>query len=283
MAARSVRRSLPEPWDKYELEPVDSTPAEGTKDSRWVLPGVLPRGTSLIYGGEWENKNIVATDLALCLATGTPWLGRFPTQRTDVLYISSEGGHQKRLKGWLAHHNLEKAERMRVLAGAPPLRNDGGLARLLDAERAKAKDAMDEAAATFEPGLVVIDTLNRLIGSEYNLDGLQRFFLACRWITDTTGASVLVLQHYDELTHWGIPAPERLAVEVDALFALDGGILYAKEFRGDRQSTYEIPITFKTVTLPLSKTQQDVLSAFRESDSTLVVASGTSTEAASAA
>ena len=59
------RISLVEVFDK----PVPETP--------WVVPGWLAERDRIVIGGQRKaGKSTLFTDLALCLATGTNWLGQ---------------------------------------------------------------------------------------------------------------------------------------------------------------------------------------------------------------
>jgi len=56
-----------------------------------VIEGLLRRGETMnIIAAPKAGKSWLATDLALCLATGRPWLETFDTVRGDVLIIDNE-------------------------------------------------------------------------------------------------------------------------------------------------------------------------------------------------
>src|SRR4051812_5462453 len=57
----------------------------------YLIPGILPReSAAMIYGAAGSTKSFLALDMALCVATGTPWMGR-PVQRGCALYVAAEG------------------------------------------------------------------------------------------------------------------------------------------------------------------------------------------------
>ena len=59
----------------------------------WVVKDcLLKNGFNLIGALPGGAKSWLMLDLARCLATGTPWMGRFPLAPQDVLYVDEEMG-----------------------------------------------------------------------------------------------------------------------------------------------------------------------------------------------
>lgn len=56
-----------------------------------VIEGVLRRGHKMLLAGPSKaGKSFALIELAVCIASGTPWLSRFGCQRGKVLYINLE-------------------------------------------------------------------------------------------------------------------------------------------------------------------------------------------------
>jgi hypothetical protein len=56
----------------------------------WVLPGRVPEGaTTILYGDAGTLKSWTAIHIALCVATGAPWLGQ-PVVASPVMYVDAE-------------------------------------------------------------------------------------------------------------------------------------------------------------------------------------------------
>jgi hypothetical protein len=56
-----------------------------------IIEGILHRGAKMVLGGGSKTfKTWILVDLATSVATGTTWLGKFPTKRGRVLYINLE-------------------------------------------------------------------------------------------------------------------------------------------------------------------------------------------------
>lgn len=54
----------------------------------WVVPGLLPVGVSLLAGPVRVDKALLANQLGLSVATGVPFLNRFPARQGGVLYLA---------------------------------------------------------------------------------------------------------------------------------------------------------------------------------------------------
>jgi len=77
----------------------------------WLIENVVySEGFCFIYGAEGTGKSYLTLDMAIAIASGTPWLGKFPTVKANVLFLDKENPKsmiQKRLKGLgSAHDNI---------------------------------------------------------------------------------------------------------------------------------------------------------------------------------
>jgi hypothetical protein len=129
----------------------------------WMIDGVLPLGTfSVVYGSFSTFKSFLALDMALSLATGTPWCGR-AVKQTDVLYIAGEGvfGFMLRIDAWAQHHKVaDELPSFRMVPLAINLMDRAHTQRLID---------IITPLDGFNPKLVVVDTLHRsMVGADEN-------------------------------------------------------------------------------------------------------------------
>ncbi|NQT17671.1 MAG: AAA family ATPase [Planctomycetes bacterium] len=74
---------------------VDQLWDEEEEQGEWIIEGVLSAGQPLMIGGPSKSfKTSLATDLALSVASGKPYLGKYKTNRKRVLFMSGESGRR---------------------------------------------------------------------------------------------------------------------------------------------------------------------------------------------
>lgn len=68
-----------------------------TRDGMWLIEGVMVEGEPMVVGGPFKSlKTSIALDLAVSLATATPFLGQFAVPEPQkVAYFSGESGPRK--------------------------------------------------------------------------------------------------------------------------------------------------------------------------------------------
>lgn len=121
---------------------------------RWIVPGYLPEGFSVLAGRQKLGKTWLCIDWAIAVATGGVAMGAVAVEHGDVLYVDLENG--------------ERRYQRRLRALYPDERNRPDLARLERVEKAPDLDkgfleALDEwRLSVTNPRLVVIDVLQRI-------------------------------------------------------------------------------------------------------------------------
>lgn len=185
-AARSI-------LDDERREPFEMLDADDFLDSPlpdYLVPRLLYRnGTAKVFGPPGGTKSFLALDLALSLATGTPWRGK-SLKRELVHYVMAEGRavNASRTHAWL-HHRGVKREELRGWFRVVPrgvLLTEAGIAQYLLDVRAD------------RPALIVLDTKARMMVGDENqaadnavmiraLDTLREASDACVLLVDHTG------------------------------------------------------------------------------------------------
>jgi hypothetical protein len=190
---------------------------------KWVVPGILPEGVTLLAGKPKLGKSWLALGLGVAVASGGTALGTRPVESGDVLYLALEDNPRRlqvRLGKMLAGNNAPDG--LHIATDWP--RMDEGGADLLD----------DWLCAHPEGRLVVVDILKRVrprapanrgvYDTDYEaLQGLQG-------LAAEHGAAVLVVHHTRKLAA-GDPVDE-----VSGSTGLSGGadgILVLKRDRGN--------------------------------------------------
>ncbi|OBG00702.1 hypothetical protein A5773_04230 [Mycobacterium sp. 852014-52450_SCH5900713] len=171
------------------LDELDNLP--GTE---WLVGKLLPAASlAHLIGMSQSLKSFVALDMALSLATGTPFVGsaRFGVSApVPVIYVVGEGvrGVSKRVRAWCQQRGID---RRRALANLTVLEGAAQLGSQRDMDDVTAK-VMETGAA-----LVVFDTQARCtVGLEENSATDQgRAVARIDALMRRTGAAVLVLHH----------------------------------------------------------------------------------------
>ena len=141
---------------------------------------------AVLYGPPKKGKTFVAVDLAMSIATGTPWLGG-QVEAGNVVYTLGEGvaGLPRRINAWRQDRQVDGPARLVVLPHAVQLANSIDVTDFL------------EAVGPYDPALIVIDTLARAsIGVEENSSKEMGELIAqADRIKEQTGACVLLVHH----------------------------------------------------------------------------------------
>lgn len=178
------------------------------KPPPWLIEGTLPQlGLLAVYGAPGDGKTFAVLDMAMCVATGTPWHGK-AVQKGYVIYISAEGGGGigKRVGAWLDEHGIGKDDYATVMArfivstiSVHPDSED--LQEILNAtvddpeyQHELANYVDDDEAQP--PLLIVVDTLARcFVGDENQQEDMGAFVRALDALRENNQATVLVVHH----------------------------------------------------------------------------------------
>ncbi len=176
------RNGMPETFTAAELL------AEELPSVRWVVPGLLPEGVTLLAGKPKLGKSWLALGLAVAVASGGVALGTRSVERGDVLYLALEDNRrrlQKRLKKLLVGGTAPDGLH---IATEWPRMNEGG---------AKALDEWLEAFP--EARLVVVDILKRVrprISPNRNIyEADYEALEAMQGLAGENGVGILVVHH----------------------------------------------------------------------------------------
>lgn len=130
---------------------------ENRPPRQWLIPAILPKsGIAMVFGPPGCGKSFLTMAWALCIASGTSWLGH-PVTQGPVAYIAGEGsfGLGPRIKAWKAHHRFTGESGVRWFDETIMLQDASNLNELITAF---AEDFPEP------PVMIVIDTLSRCSG-----------------------------------------------------------------------------------------------------------------------
>ena len=183
------------------LVPLSEHRSDSILPREWLIPGLLPAGQRTGLLGRWESgKSWLALDIAMSVAFGTKFLGDTePAKRGNVVIVDGEGGQSRAIR------------RFNRLALAPGL---AASAHQAESDRQtgeiywhspqdlslSAGDAADQLARLlkpFNPVLVIIDTLAKVMGlaDENSNAAASKVTKALYTLNQELGAALLLLSH----------------------------------------------------------------------------------------
>ena len=193
-----------EAWDDIKDEPVD-----------WLIEGVIPKKAFVaLYAPPASFKSFVALDIAECIATTRPFLGKEVKQQGAVLYIAGEGhgGIGARIKALKLHHDTPQGAPVYFLRRQVNLRSSQQDIQDLET-------AIDELQAIqgIQFQLIVIDTLARAFGggNENASEDMGAFITAAGAIQQRYDSALLVVHHAGKDATKGLRGHSSLLGAVD--------------------------------------------------------------------
>lgn len=212
---------------------------------RWIVPQILPEGTTILAARPKVGKSWLALNLALSVAMGGVALGRQKVEGGEVLYLALED-NERRLKGRLTKMLQDKAAPERLYFATDwPGSSEGGC------------EALEQWLKQYpQARLVVVDTLAKFrppVGATHNLyeadygsmQGLKR-------LSDLYRVAILVVHHtrkgQSEDPLEDVSGSTGLTAGVDNVLALRrkrgeaGGVLHL--IGRDIESEEELAVTF---------------------------------------
>jgi hypothetical protein len=155
----------------------------------WLIKGVLPAADIItIYGASGSGKSFVVLDLAVAIATGTPWRG-CKARKGRVVIIAAEGagGYGKRIKALAQHRGIPLADLdIGVIVVPPNLMEEGDVTELAASIK-----------AVGDVSFVVVDTFAQVTpgANENTGEDMGRALANVRVLSDVTDATVGLVHH----------------------------------------------------------------------------------------
>jgi hypothetical protein len=187
-----IRRRVRAELDAAEREPLRVLSADEFLDSPspdYLVPKMFYRdGLSVVFGAPGAAKSFLVLDVALSLATGTPWRDQ-SIGRGRVHYVMAEGQatNTLRTRAWLAHRDVDRAELRDWWSAIPTavMLTDSGVVDYLPLVE---KD---------KPDLIVLDTKNLMFaGKESQGDDYGQMLRVLHRIREAAdGAAVVLIDH----------------------------------------------------------------------------------------
>jgi hypothetical protein len=237
--ARKLRQSAPKAFDFATLAQLKARPKP-----EWLVHRLLVKGdTSLLTAKHASFKSFFALDLALCVATDTPWHS-YEVTCGPVVYVAAEGvtGLTKRAEAWCAHHDVDPGSNFKVL-GVP-----------VQVADTATREAFIAALGHIKPVLIVVDTLARCsVGlDENNAGDMGTFADALDILARATGAHVMTVHHNNKGGDYrgssALPAAVGTHLCLERFDQTDAVILSVLKQKDAEELT---PLTFEKAEIPL--------------------------------
>ena len=234
-----------ESWQSVKDEPVN-----------WLIEGVIPEKSFVaLYGPPASFKSFIAMDIAECIASGRPWLGKEINGTGPVLYIAGEGhgGIGARIAAIKQHHNTPDEAQVYVVRSQINLRSSvEDFTNLIL--------AIDELVQLIgvQLRMIVIDTLARAFGggNENSSDDMGAFIQATGKIQNRYKCSLMLLHHAGKDTTKGLRGHSSLLGAVDTQMEImrfpettKGLILMSKQKDGEDGQRYG----FEAITVDIDR------------------------------
>ena len=172
-------------------------------ETRSLIPGLLAAGQpGGIFGAFKTLKTSIAADLLISLASGTPFLGRFPVPKPGrVLFLSGESG----LPALQSIARRICAERGLSLESLTNFLLSPDLPRL---DRPSDVEALKRLVEKEKPVCVVIDPAYLAMGGDKsrNLFAVGSLLYPLAELCESTGCTILVVHHCKRSNKLGDPA-----------------------------------------------------------------------------
>lgn len=247
-----------DPWKPLTMEDV----YQPLPPVEFVADGLFERASfNILFGAPGTLKSFLLQDLAVCVATGKPWLTPAPwgeggaavtTHQNPVLWLDQDMGHRRTVERFAAegraHETPDDAPLTIFTMPNPPLNAADPLQ--IEALAARAEGA----------GFIVIDNLRTISGGiDENASQMSEVAYGLRWLAEITGAAVVVIHHQrksnglsggragDSLRgHSSIEAALDLALQVDREPYSDAIIIKCTKARGTEVLPFAATFTYES-------------------------------------
>lgn len=160
---------------------------------RWLIRGIWPAGAYGVHAAEPKaGKTWNALDLAVSVASGTPWLGQHPIDTIGpAVVFAGEGGDGnivRRIRAIATGRGVPADDLpISVCTRAPHLADDAHLA------------AMAEHLAATRPALVILDPFYLAAGGANGADlyAMGRLLERPQHLCEAIGAALVVVTHFN--------------------------------------------------------------------------------------
>ena len=201
-------------------------------EQKWLIESLIPEGEPiLLYAPSGSYKTFIALHIALLIANGKNSLGESNKRKTLYLVLEGKHGFKKRIEA-LRSYDLS-SDNFDMTTEAFDILNATDVKHLMECIREG------------EFGFVVIDTLSKCIGSgdESQTSVAREIMTAMEFITQSTGASLLMVHHEGKKAYSGARGSSLLTADVSTVLKIrpkdmKGSLIIEKDKAGNEGKKY---------------------------------------------
>lgn len=158
------KESEPKKIEQLEAESMASLSARYIAPPKFIIPGLIPYGITILASPPKFGKSWMCLDMAISVATGTPFMG-METNRDGVIYLALEDGdYRLQERGRKVANGREMPQNLLLVKQAPIL-TDGLLGQI---------SSLVEKCQT-NIGMIIIDTLQKVRGLAGKTEGVYGY------------------------------------------------------------------------------------------------------------
>lgn len=156
--------SEPKKIEKLEAESMASLAQRHIDPPKFVIPGMIPYGITILASPPKFGKSWMCLDMAISVATGTEFMD-LPVNKTGVIYLALEDGdYRLQERGRKVANGRELPENLLLVKQAPIL-TDGLLPQI-----SRLLESTEESI-----GMIIIDTLQKVRGLAGKTEGVYGY------------------------------------------------------------------------------------------------------------
>lgn len=163
---------------------------------KWLIEEIIhQQETGCLWGPPNCGKSFIALDWALCIATGTKWLGRYRVLQAPVVYMAGEGAAslQTRVIAWMDYHRIDAVDAAYFQIRPLPLREEETVEAI---QEALANFSLGDDEPGLNPGFIVVDTVSQFFGGgDENGPDMALFVGNIRRLSHEQDLTVLMVHH----------------------------------------------------------------------------------------